>query len=243
MAYQVVPLSMFLASGEPIPRLGSAAPYAAPNEAFPTQDGHIMVAAYTPKRWAALCDALGRPDLETDDRFETNEKRVRARPELFDALAPLFRQRTTEEWIEALDAADILCGPILDYQRLVREEQVANNGSLVTVSHPAIGDVRAPTFPGRLSDTGCDSSGPPPPVAGEHSREILSENGFEQSEIEALIAGLSQPQKSKSNVKNASGSGKLKRLMCRNRGNLSPLCRTATIRRSKCRRARSARSR
>jgi crotonobetainyl-CoA:carnitine CoA-transferase CaiB-like acyl-CoA transferase len=89
LAYQVVPLSMYLASGQPPQRLGSAAPYAAPNEVYPTQDGHVMVAAYAPKRWRALCDVVGRPELATDQRFDTNEKRVSARSALSEVLEPL----------------------------------------------------------------------------------------------------------------------------------------------------------
>jgi crotonobetainyl-CoA:carnitine CoA-transferase CaiB-like acyl-CoA transferase len=187
LAYQVVPLSMFLASGQSPQRLGSAAPYAAPNEAFPTRDGHVMVAAYTPKRWPALCRALGSPELATDPRFDTNEKRVRERPALRQALEPLFATRTTAEWIEVLDDADILCGPLLSYQELVAEEQVAEGDALVTVAHPAIGEIRGPVFPGRLSGTPGDVSGPPPPLPGEHSAAILSECGFDEEEVRDLL--------------------------------------------------------
>jgi crotonobetainyl-CoA:carnitine CoA-transferase CaiB-like acyl-CoA transferase len=187
LAYQVVPLSMFLASGQSPQRLGSAAPYAAPNEAFPTRDGHVMVAAYTPKRWPALCTALGIPGLATDPRFDTNEKRVRDRPALREVLEPLFSTRTTAEWIEVLDEADILCGPLLSYAELIDEEQVAKGDALVTVAHPAIGEIRGPVFPGRLSETPGDASGPPPPVPGEHSRAILAECGFDDDEIQELL--------------------------------------------------------
>jgi crotonobetainyl-CoA:carnitine CoA-transferase CaiB-like acyl-CoA transferase len=187
LAYQVVPLSMFLAEGESPQRLGSAAPYAAPNEAFPTLDGHVMVAAYTPKRWPALCDALGRPELATDPRFDTNEKRVRGRAEMRDVLEPLFRTRTTAEWIKLLDEADVLCGPLLTYPELVAEEHVAEGDALVTVRHPAIGEIRGPVFPGRLSETHCDMSGPPPPLPGEHSEAILGECGFGEAEIRELL--------------------------------------------------------
>ncbi len=187
LAYQVVPLSMFLASGQSPQRLGSAAPYAAPNEAFPTRDGHVMVAAYTPKRWPALCSALGRPELATDPRFDTNEKRVHDRPTLRKVLEPLFRTKTTADWINVLDDADILCGPLLSYPELVAEEHVAKGNALVTVQHPAIGEITAPVFPGRLSETQGDVSGPPPPLPGEHSEAILSECGFDEEEIRELL--------------------------------------------------------
>ncbi|GBD84988.1 formyl-coenzyme A transferase [bacterium BMS3Abin02] len=187
LAYQVVPLSMFLASGESPRRLGSAAPYAAPNEAFATSDGHVMVAAYTPKRWPALCRVLGKPELATDPRFDTNEKRVRGRPALREVLEPLFRARTTAEWIEVLDEADILCGPLLTYSELVAEEHVVKGDAIVTVTHPAIGEVSSPVFPGRFSETRGDVTGPPPPLPGEHSEAILGECGFGEDEIRELL--------------------------------------------------------
>ncbi len=197
LAYQVVPLSMYLASGQPPRRLGSAAPYAAPNEAYATHDGHVMVAAYSPKRWVALCNALGRPDLAVDARFDSNEKRVDARPELNGVLESLFRTKTTAEWIEILDEADILCGPLLSYSELVAQDHVANGGAFVTVEHAAVGEITTPGFPGRFSGTVGARSGPPPPVAGEHSHEILREYGLSDSEIEALqrdgvVAGPTQ---------------------------------------------------
>lgn len=187
LAYQVVPLSMFLASGRSPQRLGSAAPYAAPNEAFPTRDGHVMVAAYTPKRWPALCGALGVPDLATDPRFDTNEKRVNGRPELREILEPLFRVRTTAEWVEILDAVDVICGPLLSYPELLAEEHVATGDEIVTVEHPATGKVRSPAFPGRLSETPGDFTVSSPPIAGEHTNEILKECGFDTGEIEGLL--------------------------------------------------------
>jgi len=187
LAYQVVPLSMFLAGGQAPQRLGSAAPYAAPNEAFATRDGYVMAAAYTPKRWLALCNVLGVPELASDPRFDTNEKRVRDRPLLREVLEPLFLTRSTAEWIDVLDSADILCGPLLSYPELIAEEHVAKGDALVTVQHPAVGEFTGPVFPGRLSETPCDVSGPPPPLPGEHSEPILVECGFEDEEIRELL--------------------------------------------------------
>jgi len=187
LALQVVPLSMFFADGRAPQRLGSSAPYSAPNEAFATRDGYVMVAAYTAKRWPALCTALGVPELATDPRFDTNEKRVRDRPSLRDVLEPLFRTRTTKEWIEVLDGADILCGPLLTYPELVAEEQVAKGDALATVQHPVTGEVCGPVFPGRLSETPGDASGPAPPVPGEHSAQILGGYGFAEDEIRDLF--------------------------------------------------------
>jgi crotonobetainyl-CoA:carnitine CoA-transferase CaiB-like acyl-CoA transferase len=152
-----------------------------------TSDGHVMVAAYTEKRWPALCAALGDPSLATDPRFDTNEKRVRGRTELRDTLEPLFAGRTTAEWIAVLDDADVLCGPLLAYPELVAEEHVQQSGSLVTVAHSAIGEMRSPALPGRFSETSGDLTNPPPPIPGEHSVAVLEECGFTGPEISELI--------------------------------------------------------
>ncbi len=189
LAFQVVPLSMFLADGKPPPRLGSAAPYAAPNEAYPTADGHVMVAAYTPDRWPALCKVLGVPKLATDARFDTNARRVVDRAALAAELEPIFRTQTTREWLRLLDAADILCGPLLSYPELVAEEHVAGGGSLVTVEHPATGPVRSPAVPARLSGNAVVAGTPAPPIAGEHTEVLLEENGFDEEEITSLMEG------------------------------------------------------
>ncbi|MDH3294861.1 MAG: CoA transferase [Acidimicrobiia bacterium] len=189
LAFQVVPLSMYLASGEQPGRLGSAAAYAAPNEAFATADGHVMVAAYTPQRWQALCRVLGRPDLASDPRFDTNEKRVRERPALNQVLGPLFEKRTTDQWIADLEEVDILCGPLLSYEQLVAEPHLSEEQSLVTVEHPAVGPVTAPGCPSRLSRDDRRPVRPPPPIPGEHTGEVLTEFGFAHHEIDELAAG------------------------------------------------------
>ncbi len=187
LALQVVPLSMFLASGQTPRRLGSAAPYAAPNEAYATSDGHVMVAAYTAKRWPALCEVLGQPDLASDPRFNENGKRVSARAELNEVLAPIFATRTTAEWIEALGAADVLCGPILAYPELVGSDHVASGGMIVATEHPATGVVRSPRIPARFSGSDQPPGRPAPPIPGEHTLEVLAEFGFTDEEMEDLM--------------------------------------------------------
>lgn len=167
----------YLVSGTPPERAGSAAPYASPNEAYPTADGWIMVAAYHPERWIALCDLLGEPELSRDPRFADLPERVANRPALFAALSAHFRRRTTAEWIQALEAADIICGPIASYDQVVASPQMAHMGWVTEMPHASGGTVPTIGFGlGRASGVAPIRRGAP--AIGQHTAEILAELGI-----------------------------------------------------------------
>lgn len=177
-------LASFLSDGEKPVRSGSAAPYSAPNEAYPTKDGWIQVAAYHDDRWKKFCEVLG---LEAHDEFGTNPKRVANRARLFEAVSRKLKAKDTREWIALLEAADIICGPIAGYGEVVRSPQIAHNGVFVEMQHPTAGSVRMPGF--AVGDRDAQSRvRRPPPRIGEHAREILAEHGYAETDIDALLA-------------------------------------------------------
>jgi crotonobetainyl-CoA:carnitine CoA-transferase CaiB-like acyl-CoA transferase len=181
-------VASFLSSGEIPAKLGSGAPYSTPNEAYPTRDGWIMVAAYHEERWRALCAVLECPELATQPEFSTNEQRIAHRAALTEALSARFGTRSTAEWVEALEARDIICGPIAEYPEVVSTTQFAASGVAVEMEHTTAGTVRMPGF--AIGDG--DAQGKvryPPPLAGEHSAELLVEFGLAKMEIAALLAG------------------------------------------------------
>ena len=188
LAFQVVPFSMYQASGEPPGRQGSSAPYAAPNEAFATRDGHIQVAAYTPARWPALCNVLGVPELATDPRFATNGERVVARQSLHAILEGIFATRSTAEWIGLLQEADIICGPLLDYDQLTSEEHFKHYAMTARAEHPSTGPLPTVRGPVRFSSSHADVRAFTPAISGEHTREVLAEAGFQEQQIADLLA-------------------------------------------------------
>jgi crotonobetainyl-CoA:carnitine CoA-transferase CaiB-like acyl-CoA transferase len=180
-------LASYLSSGENPVRSGSAAPYSAPNEAYPTQDGWIMIAAYHEDRWPAFCEVLGDPALATHPDFATNPKRVANRARLADEISKRLSSRTTQQWQALLEAADIICAPIVNYDQVVRSPQVAHNGAIVEMQHPVAGKVRMPGF--ALGDRSAQAKvRRPPPRPGEHAREVLAEFGFSGADIDALLA-------------------------------------------------------
>lgn len=185
---QQIGYASYFASDTAPAKAGSAAPYAAPNEAYQTLDGWIMVAAYHPKRWQALCAVLGAGELEHDPRFSSNESRVAHRDALRQALTPLFRQRATDAWVNRLSQLDILCAPVADYDDVVRSQEYAASGIDSWVDHPVAGKVRMPGFaPGPAHATSSHDPNTAAPMLGQHSRQILNECGYDPAEIEAMF--------------------------------------------------------
>lgn len=183
---QQIGFAAFFASGREPEKTGSAAPYACPNEAFPTQDGWMMVVAYHPERWRALCEVLALPTLEADARFATNDARVRHRATLHHMLAARFVERKTADWMERLAARDILCTPIATYGDVVESAEYADCGLPQTIHHPVAGPVRTHGFALGPSDRPA-APDLPAPLTGQHTLQMLERYGFADSEIAGLL--------------------------------------------------------
>lgn len=188
LALQQSSIASYLTDGVLPKRQGSAAPYSAPNEAFETADGWIMVAAYNGGRWDRLCEALGRPDLIRDERFKTSPKRVVNRGEMRDALGAVFKTRPCQHWLAELRKIDVLCNRVADYADVTSHPQVAANAMIVEMSHPVFGAIRVPGFPINSREANATPHAPAPAL-GQHSAEILKTFGFSTQEVADLIAG------------------------------------------------------
>jgi crotonobetainyl-CoA:carnitine CoA-transferase CaiB-like acyl-CoA transferase len=187
IALQLPSIASYLNDGILPERIGSAAPYSAPNEAFQTSDGWIMVAAYMGDRWKRLCDAIGRDDLVTDTRFATSRARTANRSAMREALNATFRARTTQEWLAILQEADILCAAVAGYDDLVQHPQVTCNHMLTTVDVPHHGPVRLPGFPVNSAEENARPRSPAPTL-GQHTRELLGSCAMGEARLDALFS-------------------------------------------------------
>ncbi|MBA2718787.1 MAG: CoA transferase [Chloroflexi bacterium] len=164
-------------------RLGNAHPNIVPYQSFDTADGSIAVAVGSERQWPRFCRALGLPALADDPRFATNGERVANRAELSATLAARLEERTTVDWLAALEAADVPAGPINDIAAAFASPWAA--GRTVELDHPVLGPTRqvAPAY--ELSRTPA-SIRTPPPLLGEQTGEVLAELGYGAPEIEEL---------------------------------------------------------
>jgi crotonobetainyl-CoA:carnitine CoA-transferase CaiB-like acyl-CoA transferase len=133
VAVQVNVVQAYLTSGVVPPRQGNAHLQIVPYQLFATADSYIVLAVGNDGQWQRFCQATGRADLLRDERFTTNTLRVQNRQALIPLLEPLLRSRTTAEWQELLQAADVPHSPVFDYAQLFAHPQAAARGLRVTV--------------------------------------------------------------------------------------------------------------
>ncbi|WP_338703829.1 CoA transferase [Streptomyces sp. Q6] len=151
-----------------------------------TRDGGtLVVSAYTQEKFAALCEAIGRPGLASDPRFATNPDRVAHRPALLDALHDTLGRLDRATAQERLRAAGIVCGAVRRFDEIVDDADLLASG-IVADCPDGRGGRTAPTTPFSLGGRRPTRT-PPAPRTGEHTARVLAELGRSEDEIRALI--------------------------------------------------------
>lgn len=169
-------LTDFWLTGRVARPLGTANELGLPNQAFPTIDGWIVLAATSDRMWAKCCNALAMGHLATDPRFAKLRDRYTHRDYLISEIARATSVLSTGDCITRLEAAGVSCGPVMDIAEVADDRHVRDevsisvqttNGSLTrTIGSP----LRFGRTPVRL-DRGV-------PALGEHTEEILDELGL-----------------------------------------------------------------
>lgn len=185
VALQQSAITTYLGTGELPKRLGSAAPYAAPNEAFETADGWIMIAAYNGNRWAQLCMVLGLEEIGADPRLSTTSQRLLHRDLMKQHLTRRFKTETSGYWIEKLEQADVLCGKVATYKDLAANPQVAHMKLFSHTTDASGRQFATPAFPVNPRNQRPARAAP---TCGEHTKEILESLGLSPQEVEQLRA-------------------------------------------------------
>jgi len=152
---------------------------------YRTADGYMAIGGLYPHRWPDFCRAIDWPDLETDERFADTGGRIRGRVELNRLLDGHFSTKPTAYWLERLEAADVFCAPVYDYAQIAEEPQVHENGYLVPVQHPKLGEVTLVNCPLDFSDTPA-AIGNEEPGLGQHTDAVLASFGYSTEEIASL---------------------------------------------------------
>jgi crotonobetainyl-CoA:carnitine CoA-transferase CaiB-like acyl-CoA transferase len=161
-------------------RFGTAFPLIAPYEVFPTADGELMIGAANDRLFAQLCAAIGLPELTDDPRFRTNPDRVAHRAELLPPIRQRLAQRTSAEWLSALEGIPV--SPVQNVAEAAQHEQTRASGMLQALDGSETLALPLQIDRERVAHAGAA------PTLGAQSGEVLAELGYSESEIESLAA-------------------------------------------------------
>lgn len=162
-------------------------PWARP---VPTKDSYICISANTDAQAFAVFDAIGKPEFKTDPRFSSVAARFKHVPEYFAARAEGLKQKTTAEWIEIFDKADV---PAMQYhtlESLIEDPHLKDVGFFRKVDHPTEGRIVDMKMTNK-STAGARTDFMPAPKIGQQTVEILREAGYSEKEIQSMVtAGI-----------------------------------------------------
>jgi crotonobetainyl-CoA:carnitine CoA-transferase CaiB-like acyl-CoA transferase len=155
---------------------------------YPTKDGFIAVLPYNDVHWRRFFEAVGKPDiLQSDLRFADITSRTANIDSLYEMIGEELKHRTTDEWLDLLQRHDIPCMRPHTLETLLEDPHLADAGFFRWEEHPSEGRIRTMREPSTWSET-LPPTGRFAPRLGQHTREILSEAGFDPAAIDALIA-------------------------------------------------------
>jgi formyl-CoA transferase len=176
LALMTIQAGRYFATGVPPGKAGHCHPTIAPYGTFATRDGHLNLAIGANVQFTRLCDVLGDPPCLSDRRFADNPGRQEHRQELNQVIEMILQTKDTATWIEAMTAAGVPAGPVLDLGEALDHSLSIGGNSPVNVDHAAgrVGQVAAPW---RWEGTALAPRRPPPRL-GEHTGEVLSELGL-----------------------------------------------------------------
>ncbi len=179
-------IARFLATGEVPQRIGTRHPLRTPFQAFPTQDGHIVLAAGQEHFWVKFCQVINRQDLLTDERFKDNPSRTKNHDQLEAILNEITQTKKTAEWVALMEKSDIPCGPVNSIDQVVSDPHTAAREMIIPVEHSKAGSLKVVNSPLKLSRTPVKIEKASPEL-GEHTDEILQNLlGFSREKIKQL---------------------------------------------------------
>jgi len=153
---------------------------------LPTSDGYITVGPNTNPQAFAFFDAIGRPELKTDPRFDSAASRTSHAAEYFEVRAAGLLQKSTAEWLEIFDRLDVPAAAYNSIDDLLEDPHLADVGFYQEIDHPTEGRILKTKTPNAFSG-GMREDTLPAPHIGEQTREVLAELGYGAAEVAAMV--------------------------------------------------------
>jgi len=155
---------------------------------FPCGDGKWVVFNMMPDPafWPRMCQAIGVEALIEDERFIDSSSRYRNMQELIGLIDDALRCKSRDEWGVIFDQAGLIWGPVLGLHEVPQDQQAQDLGMFPTLEHPEFGAYRSVSIPMRFANADVGPKGPAPSI-GQHSIDVLKDNGLGDEQIASLI--------------------------------------------------------
>ena len=171
-----------------IPRQrGNDHPQIVPTGVYRSSDGYFTLSTVGNDSFLRLCRAIEAPELTEDERFKTAPLREQHRDAMNAAINAATIKKTSAQWVEILNHAGVPAGPIYRLDEMFADPQVKLTGIAQRLEHPKLGEVEILGQPIRMSRTPAQFRRAPPEL-GQHTDEVLAENGFSAEAIAKLRA-------------------------------------------------------
>ena len=189
LAFSIWSAAEYWGTGQTPQPVGTSNQMSAPYQAVRASDTYFVLGANNQKLWRLLCTEMQREDLLEDPRFVTNADRLAHREALIDELEKTFRQASAEAWTDRLLKVGVPAGRLNTYPEAFESEHARFREMRMDIVHPIEGTVPNIGFPFKLSET-AQQVRRHPPLLGEHTAEVLREQGFDDEMIAAMTRSL-----------------------------------------------------
>ena len=186
MAFSLIPA---LLEGKQPPRTGSRSVHWVPSGVFECADGQVYLVSGPDRDFVRFCEAIGKPDLASEERFATRAARDRNEEELVAIVSAVLKDGPVKGWVEKLAAAGLVAAPVYEFADIPDDPHIQARGSITQLPHPAGGTTPTIAHPIRFSRI-APREHVAAPLLGQHTDEVLGQLlGYDEDHIAMLRAG------------------------------------------------------
>jgi formyl-CoA transferase len=179
--------NIFYNTGRVPTRAGNVLVGYSPGNLYETSDGHVYIASNLDKQAHAAFSVIGRDELSTTEGFRTRAERWKNREEVDRIVNAWTRPRKKRNVFEAMIAADVPCGIVLDISEVLDDEDLNERGVFGEIDHPGLGRLKLPRSPIVFHEQPAEIEASP--FLGQHNAALYKELlGYDDAKLSQLAA-------------------------------------------------------